>query len=83
MGACVVDANAADEIEAAEALALYGEVDDDDIGLVAPVEPVAGDEIACRQDRCHAGILEHAPASLQHDGVIVDDENRGHGEPLA
>src|SRR5216684_4065997 len=75
----IVSTNAADEIEAAEALALDGEVDDDNIGSVAAIEPVAGDEIAGGQHRFHAGVFEHPPAPLQHDGMIIDDENRGHG----
>jgi hypothetical protein len=35
----------------------------------------------CLQDNVDASILEQLPATLQHDGMIVDDENPGHDKP--
>src|SRR5260370_38970196 len=83
VGLRIAGANGADESEAGETIPLDGEVDDDDVGSVAAVEPVGGDDIAGGQHRFHAGVLEHAPTPLQHDGMTIDDENRGHREPLA
>ena len=59
-------------------LPCIAEIDDDDVRAVAAVEPVAGGGIAGLEHGCDAGVLQHAPATLQHDRVIVDDEDAGH-----
>ena len=49
----------------------------------ARVKDPLTDATASEEVRLGYRIFEHTPASLQHDGVIIDDQNRGHGEPLA
>ena len=61
-----------DHVEAAEAAALHGEIDDDDVGMVAAVKAIT---------RGRAARFEHASASLQHDRMIVDDQDTGHWPP--
>ena len=78
----IVRADAADQRQAAEAAALHREVDDHDVGVVAAVEAVAGGNIAGAEHGFYAGVLEHAPAALQHNRMIVDDEDAGHSLPL-
>ena len=74
-------AHAADHVEAAEAAALHGEIDDDDVGMVAAVEAITRGRVARLEHALDAGVLQHAAASLQHDRMIVDDQNAGHGPP--
>src|SRR6516165_636477 len=54
------------------------EIDDHGIGTMPAVETIAGDEIARLDDGLDAGVLQDAPAALQHDRVVVDDEDAGH-----
>ena len=73
--------HAADHVEAAEAAALHGEIDDDDVGMVAAVEAITRGRVARFEHALDAGVFQHAAASLQHDRMIVDDQNAGHGPP--
>ena len=57
---------------------LQGEVDDHDVGSVAPVQTIAGHDVARVEHRIDAGILQHPAAAFEDDGMIVDDENRSH-----
>ena len=77
----LVRPDAADQRQPAEAAALQAEIDDHHAGMVAAIEAVAGFEIARLEHVLDAGILEHAPASLQHDRMVVDDQYAGH-DPL-
>jgi len=61
-GTRIVGTNAADEIQAAEALSVYRQVDDNDIGLVAPVETVTSDEIA----RVSTGPIPASSSTRRH-----------------
>ena len=72
----VVRIDAADQRQPAEPAALHGEVDDHHVGTMPVVEPVAGNGIARLEHGCDAGVLQHAPAGLQHDRVVVDDRGR-------
>src|ERR1700722_6861119 len=74
----IVRIDAADQRQAAEPAALHGEVDDHYVGTMTAVKLVAGSRVARLEHVGDAGILEHAPAALQHDRMVVDDENAGH-----
>src|SRR5262249_56194854 len=62
----------------AEPAPLHGEVDDHHVGMMAPVEAIAGGRVARFEHGLDARVLEHPAASLQHDRMIVDDQNAGH-----
>ena len=47
-------------------------------GLMPPIETIAGHDVARVEHGLDAGILQHAPAALQHDRMIVDDQDAGH-----
>src|SRR5262249_834092 len=58
--------------------ALHAEIDDDHVGTVATEKPVAGGHLACLQHRLNAGIFQHAPQALQHDRMVINDQNARH-----
>src|SRR5262245_17528756 len=70
--------HAPDHVEPAKSAFLHREVDDDHVGTVAAIETIAGRRIAGLEHGLDARVLEHAAAPLQHDRMIVDDQNAGH-----
>jgi hypothetical protein len=46
-------------------------------------EPISRHHVAGGENRFDPGVFENAPAALQHDRVIVDDENGCHDAVLA
>ena len=56
------------------------EVDDGYVGAMLSEQAETVHDIIGDEYRRNAGILEHAAAALQHDRVIVDDEDRGHAD---
>src|SRR5260221_5693012 len=46
--------------------------------MVAAVEAIAGGRIASFEHGLNARVFQHATASLQHDRMIIDDQNAGH-----
>ena len=73
--------HAPDHVEAAEPAALHGEIDDHHVGMVAAVEAIAGRHVARLEHGRDTRVLQHAPAALQDDRMIVDDQDAGHGLP--
>ena len=59
-------------------LPLHSEVGNHDVGMVAPVKSIAGRNVPCLKDHLDPGILQHSPAALQHDRMVIDDQNAGH-----
>jgi hypothetical protein len=53
-------------------------INDDDVGLVPVVQPVARENVASLEDRFDAGILQDTPTPLQDDWMIVNDQNACH-----
>ena len=74
----IVRADPLDQRQAAEPAALQGEVDDNDVGMMTAVELVAGGGIARLDHDSGSRVLQHAPATLQDDWMVVDDEDAGH-----
>ena len=74
----IVGPDGADQRQAAQSAALHGEIDDDDVRLMPARKLITGLDVARFEDRCHAAVLQHAPASLQHDRMVIDDQDRGH-----
>src|SRR5262245_528064 len=70
--------HAPDHVEAPKSTSLHREVDDDHVGTVTAVEAIAGGPVASFEHGLDARVLEHAAAPLQHDRMIVDDQNAGH-----
>jgi hypothetical protein len=42
------------------------------------IEIESGLDIPCLEDRGDARVLQHAPAALQDDWMVIDNENFGH-----
>src|SRR5262249_39497130 len=74
----IVRSHAPNDAAPAEPAPLHGEVDDHHVGMMAPVEAIAGCRVARFEHGLNAGVLEHPSASLQHDRMIVDDQHAGH-----
>ena len=70
--------DAADQRQPAEPVALHAEIDDHHRGVMAAIEAIAGLEVARLEHALDASVLEHAPAALQHDRMVVDDQYAGH-----
>src|SRR5207244_1599028 len=65
-------------LEAPKSARLHGEIDDYYVGMMAAVEAIAGGRVASFEQGLNSRILQHAAASLQHDRMIVDDQDAGH-----
>jgi hypothetical protein len=76
-----MQAKPADEGNAAENGGAHLQVNDDHVWSVLPVQAQTIGQALCLQDNIDASILEHLLAALQHDGMIVNDENSGHAIP--
>src|SRR5262249_46557050 len=74
----LVQSHAPNEVQAPKHAALHAEIDDDHVGTVATEKPVAGGHVACLQHGIDAGVFQHAPQPLQHDGMVVNDQNARH-----
>ena len=70
--------HAPDDVEPAEPASLHREIDDDDVRTMAAIEAIAGFDVARLEHTLDTGILQHVPAPLQHDRVIVNDQDAGH-----
>src|SRR5262249_10805279 len=70
--------HAPDHVEAPKSTPLHREVNDYHVRTVAAVEAIAGGCVASFVHGLDARVLEHAAAPLQHDRMIVDDQNAGH-----
>src|SRR5215471_7560095 len=70
--------HAPDHVEAPKSTPLHREVNDYHVRTVAAVEAIAGDCVASFVHGLDARVLEHAAAPLQHDRMIVDDQNASH-----
>src|SRR5262245_37512019 len=70
--------HALDHVEAPKSTSLHREVDDHHVGTVAAIEAITGGRVASFEHGLDACVLEHAAATLQHDRMIVDDQNAGH-----
>jgi hypothetical protein len=77
----IVQAKPADEGEATKSPGAHGEVDDDDVGPLHAIEAKSVGQSLRLHDVVDSGILEQLSAALQHDGMIVDDEDPGHDMP--
>src|SRR5581483_408412 len=75
----IVRPDAPDQRQSAETLALHGEVDNHHVRFVTAVAPIPRSRVARLENVVHPDIFENAPASLQHDRMIVDDEDAAHG----
>ncbi len=73
-----MQAQPSDEGQATESARAHGKVDDDHVGLLRPVEAEAIGEALRLDDLFDARVLKKLTAALQHDRMIVDDENAGH-----
>jgi hypothetical protein len=62
----------------AKSAGAHGEIDNNHVGLVRAVETEAFGESSCLGDLLDARILEQLPYALQHDRMVVDDENPTH-----
>ena len=71
----VVQPQALDERQSAERAVVHGEIDDDDVGLLAPVEPEAFRQALRLNDAFHASEFQQLPAAFQDDRMIVDDKH--------
>ena len=77
-GARVVQPQAADEGQATERSGAHGEIDDDQVGLLAAIEAEAVGETLGLHDALHAGEFQQLAATLQYDRMVVDDEDLSH-----
>jgi len=77
-GARVVQPQAADEGQATERSGAHGEIDDDQVGLLAAIEAEAVGETLGLHDALHAGEFQQLAATLQNDRMVVDDEDLSH-----
>ena len=73
--ALIVQTQPANEGEAAESAGAHGEIDDNYVGALHPVEAKAVRQTLRLHDILDASILKQLPAALQHNGMIVDDED--------
>ena len=73
-----MQAKPADEGQAAERAGAHGEIDDDHVRLLGAIEAKAVGEALRLDDLLDAGILEQLATALQHDRMIVDDEDAAH-----
>src|SRR6185369_5401880 len=74
----IVRPHSADQRQAAEPAVSHRQIDDGDVGPMAAVELVAGGRVRGLEYALDPGVLQHPPAALSHDRMIVDDENAGH-----
>src|SRR5262249_39665387 len=58
--------------------AVNGEIDDHDIGRMAPEQAAGFGDAVGLQDLADAGVLQNTPAALQDDWMVVDNENFRH-----
>ena len=77
-GARVVQPQAADEGQAAERAGAHGEIDDDQVRLLAAIEAEAVGETLGLHDALYAGEFQQLAATLQNDRMVVDDEDLSH-----
>src|SRR5215510_7652486 len=74
----LVQSHAPNEVQAPKYAALHAEIDDDHVGTVATEKPVAGGHLACLQHGLDTGVFQHAPQPLQHDRMVINDQNARH-----
>jgi len=70
--------NSLDQGQPTQSPALHREIDNHEPGLAPPEQTVSRRHVAGIADVGDAGVLQHAPPRLQHDRMIINDQDGAH-----